>query len=673
MKTVSKFPHRTRKLETVWIPMSDGLRLAASLWLPEDAEERPVPAIVEYIPYRRRDFTAARDALHHPYFAGYGYACLRVDMRGSGDSGGILHDEYLPQEQQDGVELLEWIAGQNWCDGNVGMMGISWGGFNALQIAAHRPPALKAVVAVASSDDRYADDVHTMGGCLLGDNVSWASVMFAYNSLPPDPEVVGDRWRAEWQERLDRNTLWLATWMKHQRRDDYWRQASICDDYEAVQCPAMLVSGWADGYTNAVFRMLSNLKVPCKGLVGPWSHRYPHIGIPGPAIGFLQECLRWWECWLKGKANGVEREPALRVWMQDSVPPTTSYMMRPGRWIAEDSWPSQRIEARVLPLGPHRIGRPGETMGAAALKIQSPLAAGLFAGKWCSYGGAPDLAHDQRREDGGALVFTSDPLTEPLEILGAPKVVLEFSSNQPVAIVAARLSDVRPNGEATRITYGLLNLTHRDGSRHPEPLVPDRRYRATLSLNDVAQSFPADNRLRLSLSTSYWPLAWAPPEPAMLTIHCGGCGLVLPVRPPRAEDSALRAFGEPEAAPPLARTILEPERHDWRIIHDLADDVSTLEVIDDRGCFRIEPHALTVRSCSEERYSCRGNDYLSLRGETKGVRELRRDDWQVRTTTRTVVTSTASEFLIYANLDAFEGDKRVFCRSWDHRIKRDFV
>jgi putative CocE/NonD family hydrolase len=219
MKIATSLPFEVEEIEHVWIEMRDGTRLSARVWLPKGAAASPFPAILEYIPYRKRDFTAQRDAVMHPYFAGYGYASVRVDIRGSGESEGVLTDEYLPLEQEDGVEILQWIAGQPWCDGNVGMIGISWGGFNSLQIAALRPPELKAVMAVCATDDRYADDIHHMGGCLLGDNLSWASVMFAYNSLPPDPQIVGERWREMWLRRLEESGLWLDTWLGHQRRD----------------------------------------------------------------------------------------------------------------------------------------------------------------------------------------------------------------------------------------------------------------------------------------------------------------------------------------------------------------------------------------------------------------------------------------------------------------------
>jgi putative CocE/NonD family hydrolase len=649
------------------------LRLAARIWLPENAGDPPVPAILEYIPYRRRDSTRARDDAMHGYFAGHGYACLRVDIRGSGDSEGILEDEYLQSELDDGVCVIDWISRQPWCDGNVGMIGISWGGFNGLQIAALRPPALKAVVSVCSTDDRFADDVHHMGGCLLGDNLSWASTMFAYNSLPPDPAVVGEAWRAMWRERLRGSGLWLAKWLAHQRRDAYWRHGSICEDWETVRCPVMAVSGWADGYSNAVFRLLEHLRGPRLGLIGPWSHRYPHHGVPGPAIGFLQECLRWWDQWLKGIETGIMQGPALRAWMQESVPPTTYYHERPGRWVGEDSWPPKDMRERTYTLQwPGVLDADAVSAERRIMTVQSPLSVGLFAGKWCSYAATPDLPHDQREEDGGALVFTSPPLDDPLDILGAPAVELNLSANRPVAMVAIRLSDVQPDDQATRVTYGLLNLTHRDGSAHPSPLTPGQQYRVTVTLNHIAQRFPAGHRLRLSISTSYWPLAWPPPEPVRLAIETGNSRLVLPQRNARPADADI-AFAPAEGAPVCAKEQLTTTNHNWRVIRDLAADTSTLEVINDDGTVRFPDLDLDLQRRALEWYSYQGMDFCSARGETLWERAFRRGDWSVRTVTRTLLTSTPTHFRLHAQLDAFEGERRVCAETWNEDIARDLV
>lgn len=654
------------------IEMADGCRLAARIWMPDNAEAQPVPAILEYIPYRKRDLTAERDDINHRYFAGHGYAGVRVDLRGSGESDGVLTDEYLPLELDDGIQVLRWIASQPWCNGHVGMIGISWGGFNGLQIAALQPPELKAVITLCSTDDRYADDVHYMGGCLLLDNLSWASTMFSYNTCPPDPALVHD-WREQWMTRLKESGLWLDTWLRHQRRDDYWKHGSICEDFSAVRCPVMAVSGWADGYSNAVFRLLEGLVVPRKGLIGPWSHKYPHLGVPGPAINFLREAVRWWDQWLGGRDTGIMEEPMLRVWMQDSTPPRPYYEHRPGRWVAEDRWPSDRIHEARYPLAPGALAQPGTDIDERELTISSPLSVGQFGGKWCSYSDVPDQPHDQRGEDGGSLVFESAPLNESVEILGAPTVELDLASDQPVAMIAVRLMDVAPDDKSTRVSYGLLNLTHLDNDEQPTPLTPGKRYRVRVRMNDIAQSFARGHRLRVGLSTSYWPLAWPSPKPVRLSVFTGAGALILPIRPSRDVDRALPDLGKPEGASPSPRTLTRPPRQEWVITHDLARDFSELRVLFDEGMHHLELVDLGTHTMVEERYSYRDHDYDTLRGETYWERSFKRGGWGVRTVTRTVMTATPTHFIVRADLDAYEGDVRVYTQSWDRRIPRDFV
>jgi len=654
--------------------MPDGARLAARIWLPEGAEASPLPAILEYIPYRKRDMSRGRDANNHAYMAGHGYVCVRVDMRGSGDSDGVLTDEYTRQEQQDAVEAIAWIAEQRWCDGNVGMMGISWGGFNSLQVAARNPPALKAIISACASDDLYSDNMHYMGGCLLGDNLSEATVMLAFNSLPPDPVIVGNRWRDMWHQRLEESGLWLESWLRHQRRSEYWTASSVCENYSAIRCPVMTVGGWADGFTNAVFRLLRKLETPRLGLIGPWGHKYPHNGIPGPAIGFLQEALRWWDYWLKDLDTGIMDEPMLRAWVQDSEPPHTSYQTRSGRWVMEPEWPSDNIVEEQLPLRyPGRLGKPGTDEGESVwLDVQSPLSLGMAAGKWCSYAATPDLPGDQREEDGGALVFDSHPLEESLEILGMAWVDLELSSDKRTGMVAVRLSDVAPDGKATRVTYGLLNLTHRDSDENPEYLEPGKSYRVRVPLNGIGQRFPKGNRLRISVSSSYWPLAWTPPEPAMISIRTGTSALTLPVRQSQGHGEAPR-FASPEQAPDLDVTVLKPSEHNWRLVKDLAADSSTLEVINDQGQFRIEETGTDIARSTREWYSFSEEDVHSARGETYTYRQITRQDWDVSVVTRTVLTSGPHNFQIHAQLDGYEGDTRVYSQNWEYEIPRDYV
>ncbi len=658
-------------ISNAWIPMSDGVQLAARIWLPADARRHPVPAVLEYIPYRKNDIKAERDSQIHGYFAQYGYAGVRVDLRGSGDSEGVLYDEYLQQELQDGLEILRWLENQSWCSGEVGIFGLSWGGFNGLQIAALNPPQLKAVITVCSSDDRYADDIHYMGGCLLTDNLSWASTMFAFNACPPDPGVVGERWKALWLERLNGSGLWLQKWLTHQTRDAYWKHASVCEDYHAVKVPVFAVSGWADGYSNTVFRLMEHLDAPRRGLIGAWGHKYPHMGGPGPAIDFLGECIRWWDQWLKGENTGVMEEPMLRVWLQDSASPM--FAKRPGRWIAEESWPASGIQKQTYRLALSQLRENEPCEYKSQLHIQSPLSVGLFAGKWCSYAEQTDLPWDQREEDGGALTFDTEPLREDIEILGAPRVTLEVAVNQPAAMIAVRLSDLAQDDRATRITYGILNLTHMASHENPAALKPGKRYTIRIDMNHVAQRFPKGNRIRLAVSTSYWPLAWPSPKPVRLEIFAANSFLELPLRQAKEHDRTLRDLGAPKQGEGISTKLLAPAQRYWTVSHNLANNRVSLNIINKDKHFALPDTNLEVRREVTEKYSYINNNYDTLQAEVEGNIGFRRADWRAYSITRTVLTSTKTHFRIRATLDAYEGDTRIFSKSWDEQIARKFV
>jgi len=665
---------RIREIENVWIPISDGCRIAARVWMPEDAERSPVPAILEYIPYRKRDFMRARDEPIHRYFAMKGFASVRVDIRGSGDSEGVLHDEYSAQEHSDALEVIDWIADQPWCSGAVGMMGISWGGFNALQVAALRPPALKAVITLCSTDDRYADDAHYMGGCLLNENMQWGSILMLYSALPPDPEIVGPGWRDMWRQRIEALEPFPALWMGHPWRDDYWAHGSVCEDYEGITCAVYAIGGWADGYSNAVPRLMANLACPRKGLIGPWAHVFPHDGVPGPAIGFLQEAVRWWDHWLKDRDDGIMDEPMLRVWMQESVAPRPQYEDWPGRWIAETAWPSPRIATRRLFLNAEYLDTSADP--PREITFASLQTTGVRSGEWCAFGAEGEMPRDQRPEDGGSLTFDGDPLTERLEILGAPVLELDIRADKPVALLAGRLCDVAPDGASLRVTYGLLNLTHRDGHAEPEPLVPGQWYRVRLQLNDIAHAFAVGHRLRLALSTCYWPLAWPPPEPVALTLRSGSSTLELPVRPPRAEDAELVPFAEPESAPTTEHTKLRHTPLRRTIEIDLTSGEMVYTLFGDGGEFggaslaRIEDIDLELGYTLLRRYRINENDPLAAQAEFVQSSSMRRRDWSVRIEARTRLSATAESFQFTGDLEAFEGEQPFARRDWALTLPR---
>ncbi len=676
MKIVESFPRKVREIENCWIPLSDGSRLASRIWLPEDAMQSRVPAILEYLPYRKRDFTRGRDEPMHHYFAGQGYAAIRVDIRGSGDSDGLLLDEYLTQELDDAVEVIRWIASQPWCTGVVGMMGKSWGGFNALQVAARRPPALKAIITVCSTDDRYADDAHYMGGCLLNENLIWGSVLMAFASYPPDPELVGERWREMWVNRLQQAVLFPQVWLDHQRRDSYWKHGSVCEDFSRIQCPVYAIGGWADAYSNAISRLLAGLSSPRKGLVGPWAHLYPHDGLPGPPIGFLQEALRWWDQWLKGIRTGILEEPMYRVWMQESVPPRSFYDVRPGRWVAETTWPSPRITTKRLVLNPEGLGAEPESETQLILRPLQTI--GLSAGDWCSFGVAGDLPTDQKDDDVKSLVFDSLPLGERLEILGAPIVTLEIAVDRPLAFVAVRLNDVAQDGSSTRVTYGLLNLPHRVSHEHPERLEPGRRYHVRVRLNDIAHAFLAGHRIRVALSTSYWPVAWPSPESVTLTVVTGVSVLELPVRSPDPQDRLLSPLGEPERVP-LKPNELRPMPAQRTITRDPATNETVYTVSDEGGESHQAPLALVDAINLEvghrilKRFRIGEADPLSARAEVVQMTQFKRGSWSIRIETDVCLSASAEVFQIQANLHAYEGDTCLFSKKWNREVPRDLV
>jgi len=646
---VTSFPRAVRVIEHTLIPLEDGTTLAARIWLPEDALENPVPAILEYLPYRKRDGTYERDALTHPYLAGHGYAGVRVDLRGSGESSGLLFDEYAEQEQDDGVQLIAWLAAQPWCNGAVGMMGISWGGFNGLQIAARRPPALKAIVTLCSTDDRYADDAHYMGGTLLATaGLEWAFYFFGLMCLPPDPALVGDRWRTMWLERLENLPLFLENWLQHQRRDAYWKHGSVCEDYAAIRCPVYAVGGWTDGYKNAIPRLLEHLTVPRKGLIGPWAHAYPHFALPGPQIGFLQEMLRWWDHWLKGLDTGVMNEPMLRAWMTESVKPASHHDTLPGRWIAEPSWPPPGVTARRLFLtdaGLQEVSGPLTTRA-----VCSPQTVGRCSGDWVPFGRGHDQASDQAADDQRSLLFETPPLDAPIEILGAPVLTLDLACDQPMANLIVRLCDVHPSGESLRVSYGVLNLTHREGRKEPRLLSVGERYRVRIALNHAGSAWPTGHRVRLAVSTSYWPMIWPSPRRATVQIFAGT--LELPQRPPGAADASLSAFPEVETATPEKPTLVH--RDGVRIEH-------------------IERLGLDSGTQYQSEYPIEEDDPLSAVAELRNTQTLTRGEWRIRVDTHLRLSCVDQAFRLEASLRAFDGAEEVCRREWNRIIARDFL
>ena len=640
-------------IEDMGIHMPDGCRLSARVWRPTDANETPVPVILEYLPYRKRDGTIARDSLTHPYFAQRGYACVRVDMRGNGDSQGIMEDEYTEQELSDGEAVIAWLAAQPWCNGSVGMMGISWGGFNGLQLAERAPDALKAVITLCSTVDRYADDIHYKGGCLLNENMGWGSTMWAYSSRPPDPMLVGDDWRDMWLQRLQAEPYLPITWLNHQTRDAYWRHGSVCENYGGIRAAVLAVGGWGDAYKNAVPQLVEHLSAPVKGIVGPWVHKYPHFAAPEPRIGFLQEALRWWDRWLKGIDTGVENDPAYSVYLMDGVRPQTWYEHRPGRWVNEPDWPMGPMLQQFQFATNNQLA---DTATALADIVASPQDCGMDGGEYCAIWLGPEQPGDQRADDAKSLCYTSGPMETDVDIIGAPTVTITFQSDQPQAQIAVRLNHIHADGAATRITYGVMNLTHLAGHDQVRELEPGKTYQVDVALDHIAYRLPQGDRLRVSVSTSYWPLLWPMPHAATLTVTQGT--LHLPIS--QHGENAERVFPDPDAAPAWQTQTLRPANNERRRETDLKTGITRLEIIDDFGCVQDAENGLIIEGVAREWWDIHPDDPLSARGKSHWTERRARGDWDTRTETYATMWADQTHFHISARLEAYENDRLIF-------------
>ncbi|MGW6060842.1 CocE/NonD family hydrolase [Streptomyces sp. NPDC055189] len=659
MQIRSSFPYETTR-EDVQVPLPDGTRLYARIWRP--VTDEPVPVLLEYLPYRLSDWTAPRDFQRHPWYAGHGYASVRVDVRGHGNSEGMPGDEYSPVELADGVEVVNWLAAQPWSTGKVGMFGISWGGFNSLQIAALAPEPLKAIVTVCSADDRYDNDVHYMGGSVLAvDMHAWASTMLAFVSRPPDPFFVGDRWRDMWLSRLEAVDPFIHTWLDHQTRDAYWQHGSVCEDYSAIGAAVLAVGGFHDPYRDTVLRLVEHLPGDVRGLIGPWSHQYPDRGLPpGPAIGFLQETLRWWDHHLKGIDTGVMSEPKLRSWISDSHPPATVYAELPGGWVGDPSWPSPNVTPTPYALQ----GTP--------MVVNSPQHTGLDAGRYFPFGNDADLPPDQRDEDAKSACFEFE-VPSSVRILGRPKVTLCLKMDTPSGQAIARVCDVAPDGSSTLVTRGVLNLSSRNGRDRVDPWPVGGTEDVTFELNAIGHTFPPGHKIRLAVSSAYWPWIWPQADSAGFVLDPAGSALELPVREGDLDPTI--TFEAPEQSEPLGvvyPATLDELRPERLVVRDVAKGEWRLEVDPRYGGTRVYPDGLEFTEDAVETYTINESDPLSARTRSDWTIRLHRPElaWDVSIVSRSEITCDAADFITSNEVVCREGDEVVFHRTWEKRIPR---
>ncbi|PFG45438.1 hypothetical protein ATG66_3724 [Vibrio sp. ES.051] len=663
MKSVKEIHHD-------WLTLPDGTRLAFRAWMPDDADSKPVPAILEFLPYRKNDGTVIRDEITMPETAAHGYACIRVDLRGCGESEGLFEDEYSAQELQDGCDVIDWIARQAWCDGSVGMVGISWGGFNSLQIAALQPPALKAIITQCSTDDRFRDDIHFLGGCLLNDNMDWAAFFWAYaQGRSPDAKLVGENWKSIWLERLNKMPFLAKPWISNQTRGDYWKHGSVCEDHSNIKIPVYAIGGWADNYRNTVFSLLRNLTGPKKGLIGPWAHKYPNIAYPNPKMDYVTESVRWWDRWLKGIENGIEQEPELQYYLQESVLPSSDYEMRPGKWVSEPTWPSPDTTHCTYYLGNKSLlDTPSDN---PPISIRSPQDVGLDGGRLC-VGIRLEMEQpaDQRHDDAGSLVFETDTLSEDLPIAGQVKAQLSLASSAPNAHVVVRVSDVHPTGEVTRVTHGILNLAHRDSHEFPEALEPGHEYQVEVPLYHMAYVVPKGHKLRVAISTAYWPLTWPCEHDATLTLNPAQCSIQLPLNHTQTPTDRVPAYSRAVSFDGEQRTPTDSQR----VVHrDYQTGITTLETYDDFGCQYFNSSQSEIDFDIHQFLSIHPEDPHSAKNDIRLRVDMGRDGWRTGIEAQYVMTCDQENFYIHAHWTAKHDDEVIFEKSFDETIERNFM
>jgi len=486
------------KIKEVWITMKDRVSLAADLYSSVKTKETErLPVILEYLPYRKDESRAGRLGVYS-YFVDHGYIITSVDIRGTGRSEGKLVDgEYSEQEQLDGEEIIDWLSKQDFSNGNIAMLGISWGGFNGLHMAMRRVPALKTIITMMSTDDIYEDDVHFMDGMMHVD--AYELMMDVDNMIPAAPEFNIDGNYIK--NRFDTEP-WLLKYKRHQADGPFWNRASLNVDYSQIDIPVFLVAGWYDGYRDFVPRMIQNADVPFKALIGPWNHTFPHWANPEPAIEWREMAVRWLDHWCKGKDTGILNEPDIYYYQRDWHAPGLDLTNIPGDWYISDQWPETEDSLLYLTQDHGLAAEP--SIFQHSLKY-NPTVGVAGSGSVLWWG---DWADDQKSIDAQSLVYESEIMTADVEILGFPQVILQTSVNAPTANWIVRLSDVAPNGQVTLITGAGFNGSHVESSQKPLQLEMNRIYDIKIDLHATSWTFEKGHKIRIAVNNAQWPMIW---------------------------------------------------------------------------------------------------------------------------------------------------------------------
>jgi uncharacterized protein len=660
----------------IHVPVRDGLELSANLWLPRaEGPDNRFPAILEMIPYGKDNWRRNSDVARGEWLARRGYALCRLDVRGTGSSPGIALDEYTAAETRDGYDAVEWLAAQPWCSGNVGMWGISYGGFTSIQVAKLRPPHLRAIVPVMATDDRYVDDVHYRGGCAtVSEKSQYAVSQVAMNAMPPDPALWGDGWKEAWLDRLERTPPWILEWMRQQRDGPYWRQGSLAPEYGAIVAAIFDVAGWLDSYVDPAFRMQASCTAPTRTLVGPWVHDLPDSAYPGPNIDWPHEFVRFFDRWLKGIDNGVDSDAAFTWFERDFTAPEPFPRALNGRWRSTAAFPHPAMREREWFLAAGGlVATPGDSdrdtfPHRATVGTQSALSWGA--------GSAPNgLARDLRPLEAQGASYTSAALGEAVEVLGVPVAVLHVAVSAPRATVVAWLSDVAPDGTSAQVSAGVLNLTHRDSNVNPTPLQPGQSYEVRVALRAAGYRFAPGHRIRLTITSGYWPVLWPSPFPCDITLLRGGATpsrLILPVIPPAGGDGDLPvpAFGAPSPdVTEVAGGSEEPPV--WRIVDDVIAGTVVVEVSE--GGTTVLPDGRQLYAGEQLTMTASDADPAHARLETRVVYRWREHDFATEIVAEGTIASDADAFVVDLGLRVTLDGADFFRRTWHEAIPRDLV
>ncbi len=637
--------------------LTDGVSLAVTYWrpVPRDTAER-FPVLFEFLPYRKDDSFYRRDYPLYEYFVRRGYILAKVDVRGTGGSEGRLPPrEYSDVELDDALEIIGRLARLPGASGAVGMWGISWGGFNALQVAMRQPPALKAILALHSSDDLFHDDVHYIDGALHLD--PYALEIDHENGLPATPDYPLDS--AYFAGRFDTEP-WIFTYLRQDRDGDFWRRGSLRFAPGRITVPVYLIGGLHDGYRDTLLRLLESLHVPVKAEMGPWEHDWPDNGIPGPNYEWRARAVRWWDHWLKGRDSGLLREPRLLLFQRDYYPPSDTISRLPGRWRFTE-WPMPGT--RWLALHPAPGGR--LVAGRAPRETDSLRYvpdAGWAAGDWWG-----DPTGDMRPDDAGSLVYDGAPLGETLVLAGFPRVELTVSASAPLANWTLRLEDVAPTGEVSLVTGAAVNGTQIHSRLEPARLVPGRREHIAVDLHFTTWTFRPGHRVRLAVSNAQFPMLWPTPYPMITTLDTGGgAALRLPLVPPPGRAPDLPA-PEPRASAPDARTV-EPEAETThRVLTDLHGDSTTVELREADGYSVGER---TVQVAEAERWTVRPHQPAEARFLGEETHRIGLPGRKLELRTRMDIRSDALFLYVRFDRELLENGSTVRQRVWTDSIPR---